>query len=90
MHALALCASKTVEELALVAAAEQRSREAHVSRCSQNDRNLTVSTVTEMRRDLPVSNADTQPVSTVTEMRRDSIVEIQTSQMSRPNSLYRD
>jgi len=56
----------------------------------QNDRDLTVSTVTEMRRDLTVSNAETQTVSTVTEMRRDSIVEIQTSQMSRPNCLYRD
>ena len=59
----------------------------------QNDRDPTVSTVTEMRRDLTVSNAETQTVSTVTEMRRDSIVsivEIQTSQMSRPNCLYRD
>ena len=56
----------------------------------QNDQDLTVSTVTEIRRDLTVSNAETQTVSTVTEMRRDSIVEIQTSQMSRPNRLYRD
>jgi len=38
MHALALRASKAVEELWSVAAAEQRSREAHVSRCGQDSR----------------------------------------------------